>query len=104
MKKSLLYSILLCALMLATMPAWAGGVATLTPRTPVVPFGAQAEIIITGDLTEKYDDNSWHLTADAQQWIEYNYDGTTEGGTVQTSNRNNVWFDFYSEAALTSGA
>ena len=70
----------------------------VAPRTPVVSWGAQAEIIITNDLTEKYGDGNWCLTADAQQWIEYSYDGTTDGGTVQTSNRNNVWFDFNSEA------
>ena len=75
--------------------------AEVTPRAPIVPWGAQAEIIITNDLTEKYSDGSWHLTADAQQWIEYSYDGTTEGGTIQQTNRNNVWFDFYDEATDT---
>ena len=75
--------------------------AEMTPRTPVVPWGAEAEIIITNELTEKYDDNSWHLTADAQEWIEYSYDGTTEGGTIQSSGRNNVWFDIYDETTDT---
>ncbi|MBQ3632391.1 MAG: DUF4957 domain-containing protein [Prevotella sp.] len=73
----------------------------VTPRSPIVPWGAQAEIIITNDLTEKYSDGSWHLTADAQKWVEYNYDGTTEGGTIQQTNRNNVWFDFYDETTDT---
>ncbi len=75
--------------------------AEVTPRSPIVPWGAQAEIIITNDLTEKYSDGSWHLTASAQQWIEYSYDGTTEGGTIQKTDRNNVWFDFYDEATDT---
>ncbi len=87
-------------LLLSTMMLLAKSVTTLavTPRTPVVPLGALAEIIITNDLTEKYSDGTWHLTADAQRWIEYNYDGTTEGGYIQQTNRNNLWFDFNSEA------
>ncbi|MBR1414657.1 MAG: DUF5123 domain-containing protein [Prevotella sp.] len=75
--------------------------AEVTPRSPIVPWGAQAEIIITNDLTQQNSDGSWALTADARQWIEYSYDGSTENGTIQQTNRPNVWFDFYSEETDT---
>ena len=75
--------------------------AEVTPRSPIVPWGAQAEIIITNDLTQQNSDGSWTLTADAMQWIEYSYDGTTENGTIQQTNRPNVWFDFYNETTDT---
>ena len=75
--------------------------AGVTPRTPVVPWGAQSEIIITNDLTQQNSDGSWSLTADAMQWVEYSYDGTTEKGTIQQTNRANLWFDFYSETTTT---
>ncbi len=75
--------------------------AGVTPRTPVVPWGAQSEIIITNDLTQQNSDGSWSLTADAMQWVEYSYDGSTEKGTIQQTNRPNVWFDFYSETTTT---
>ena len=73
----------------------------VTPRSPIVPWGAQAEIIITNDLTQKNSDGSWQLNADAMKWIEYSYDGTTENGTIQQTNRPNVWFDFYNETTDT---
>ena len=74
--------------------------AEVTPRTPLVPWGAQAEIIITNDLTQQNSDNSWGLTADAQQWITTTYDGE-ESTLVQQTNRNSVWFDIYDEATDT---
>ena len=99
MKKT--FTIMMAAMLMAAMTAWAGEVATLTPRRPFVLPGALAEIIITNDLTEKYSDGIWHLTADAQKWIEYNYEGTIEGGTIQQTNRANVWYDIFDETTDT---
>lgn len=74
--------------------------AEVTPRSPIVPWGAQAEIIITNDLTQQNSDGSWSLTADAQQWISTTYND--EPSTlIQQTNRANVWFDFYDEATDT---
>ncbi|MBQ9186393.1 MAG: DUF4957 domain-containing protein [Prevotella sp.] len=85
----------------AALVAGMSASAEVTPRSPLVPWGAQAEIIITNDLTQQNSDGSWTLTADAQKWIEYSYDGTTENGTIQQTNRPNMWFDFYQEADFT---
>ena len=74
--------------------------AEVTPRSPIVPWGAQAEIIITNDLTQQNSDGSWSLTADAQQWMTTTYDGE-ESTLVQQTNRNSVWFDIYDEATDT---
>ena len=74
--------------------------AEVTPRSPLVPWGAQAEIIITNDLTQQNSDGSWSLTADAQQWITTTYDGE-ESTLVQQTNRNSVWFDIYDETTDT---
>jgi hypothetical protein len=71
--------------------------AEVTPRAPIVPWGASAEIIITNDLTQQNSDGSWTLTSDAQKWIEYSYDGSTEAGTIQQTNRANLWYDIYDE-------
>lgn len=79
--------------------------AEVTPRVPLVPWGAQAEIIITSDLTQKNSDGSWSLNADAQQWITTTYqsgeDIYNDTTLVQQTNRNNVWYDFYDEATDT---
>ena len=78
----------------------------VTPRSPIVPWGAQAEIIITNDLTQQNSDGSWSLNADAQKWIYTTYDGE-QSTTIQQTNRANVWFDFYDETTdtmITTGA
>ena len=74
--------------------------AEVTPRSPIVPWGAQAEIIITNDLTQQNSDGSWSLTDDAQKWIYTTYDGETST-LVQQTNRNNLWFDIYDETTDT---
>jgi len=71
----------------------------VTAHSPVVPWGAQSELIITNDLTEQVGGN-WQLTQDAQKWIQYSYDGAFSG-TIQQTNRPNVWFDIYSETTTT---
>lgn len=84
----------------AALVAGMSASAEVTPRTPVVPWGAQAEIIITNDLTQQNSDGSWSLTADAQKWITTTYDGE-ESTLVQQTNRPNVWYDFYDETTDT---
>lgn len=84
----------------AALVAGMSASAEVTPRTPVVPWGAQAEIIITNDLTQQNSDGSWSLNADAQKWITTTYDGE-ESTTVQQTNRANVWYDFYDETTDT---
>ena len=85
----------------AALVAGMSASAEVTPRTPVVPWGAQAEIIATNDLTQQNSDGSWSLTNGAKQWIEYSYDGTTENGTIQQTNRANLWFNYFSETTTT---
>ena len=72
----------------------------VTAHAPIVPWGAQAEIIISNDLTEQDASGGWQLTADAQKWIQYSYDGAYPG-TIQQTNRPNVWYDFYDETTDT---
>ena len=84
----------------AALVAGMSASAEVTPRTPVVPWGAQAETIITNDLTQQNSDGSWSLTADAQKWITTTYDGE-ESTLVQQTNRPNVWYDFYDETTDT---
>ena len=68
----------------AALVAGMSASAEVTPRTPVVPWGAQAETIITNDLTQQNSDGSWSLTADAQKWITTTYDGEESTPTVLT--------------------
>ena len=84
----------------AALVAGMSASAEVTPRTPIVPWGAQAETIITNDLTQQNSDGSWSLNADAQKWITTTYDGE-ESTLVQQTNRANVWYDFYSETTTT---
>ena len=96
MKKTLFS---LAALLVASLSASAQPEG-VTAHAPVVPWGAQAETIITNDLTQQNASGGWELTADAQKWIQYSYDGEVTGA-IQQTNRPNVWFDFYDESTDT---
>ncbi|MBQ8065238.1 MAG: DUF4957 domain-containing protein [Prevotella sp.] len=86
----------------AALVAGMSASAEVTPRTPVVPWGAQAEIIATNDLTAQGADGKWRLSEDAQKWIVYDRDGVVDANNeVQQTNRPNVWFNYFSETTTT---
>ena len=73
----------------------------ITAHAPVVPWGAQAEIVVTNDLTTNAT-GKWYLTEDAQKWVVYERDGVfASDNEVQQTNRNSVWFNIYAENDFT---
>ncbi|MBQ9357626.1 MAG: DUF4957 domain-containing protein [Prevotella sp.] len=73
----------------------------ITAHAPLVPWGAQAETVITNDLTTNAT-GKWYLTDEAQKWVVYERDGVfASDNEVQQTNRNSVWFDIYDETTDT---
>ena len=67
----------------------------ITPHEPLVPWGAQAEVIVTSDLVSNAS-GKWLLTDEAKTWVAYERDGSVSNeNEVQQTNRIQLFHDIY---------